>query len=715
MSNLLPLPLPREPSPRPERLPGVWWIGAGGPPAWLAQAGHRVDVAREPAELPLEGVDVVLLFASTEWPGGTAGLLHAARLRCPHAELVVLARDVSPAAEVRLLRGGAALVLDDRIEPDLAAARLEQVLALVRARRTLRRVGDAQVASCSEEEYGKRLMALSFASRLLTTVHDENEVFQRLVDIVARELNSRRVSLMYVNREEGILEMRCAVGLPEHVIREAKPRLGEGIAGTCAVIGKPLFIDDPRRFRERGGNDLREFAVEGTDFRNLPMSLTVPIRVKGTVVGVVNVTDRRDDQRYSQQDIAFIQALMGQAGYLLENQGLMRHLQELRSFSERVINALEDPLVVLDDDLRIVSCNRRFMRAFGGTPGEHAWDRLALPDEARQLVAAAFVEAGEGVAREAQAWTLSDREYEASLTPFADGERPRLLIFLRDVSVRRQMERRLIGAEKMASLGVLAAGVAHEINNPVSFIKANARCAVEYLEDLERILDAWHAAAADGDAAAFAEPRRLEAELDLDEMFVSMRDMMSDCLDGVARVERIVQSLRGFAHPDTETPSQAQLAQLVENAVTLTVGQWKYKLELVREFGEVPPIWCLPNQLEQVFMNLITNAAQAASDWGRLAITIAPAEGGVRVSFSDTCGGIPPAIVGRIFEPFFTTKDIGKGTGLGLSIAYNTVENHGGRIVVDSTPGKGTRFDLWLPAGDGQRPIVAKQLSRFRI
>jgi signal transduction histidine kinase len=214
---------------------------------------------------------------------------------------------------------------------------------------------------------------------------------------------------------------------------------------------------------------------------------------------------------------------------------------------------------------------------------------------------------------------------------------------------------------------------------------------------------------------ASAAPRRVEAELDPADLFASMREIMQDSLDGVARVERIVQSLRTFAHPDTETPSQADLAGLVENAITLTVGQWKYKLELVRQFAAVPPVWCLPNQLEQVFMNLITNAAQAAAEWGRLEIAVAPAEGGVRISFADTCGGIPPAILGRIFEPFFTTKDIGKGTGLGLSIAYNTVQNHGGRIEVHSTPGAGTRFDLWLPAGDGQRPIVAKQLSRFRI
>jgi signal transduction histidine kinase len=706
------LPVARDVAPRGESEMGIWWLGPEEPPAWTTGLRTRVEAVGTPAALPLEAVDVVLLMPSAQWPGGTAQLLHAVRQRCPNAELVVVASDVAPAAEARLLRDGAALVLDDRVDPDLAVARLEQVLNLVRARRALRKAGDTPA---SDEQYGKRLMALSFASRLLTTLHDEDEVFRRLVDIAARELNSGRVSLMYVNREAGVLEMRYAVGIPEHVMREARPRLGEGIAGTCALLGKPLFIDDHRRVREMGVGDLREFIPDGTDFRNLPMSLTVPIRVKGTVVGVVNVTDRSDDQRYTQQDIAFIQALMGQAGYLLENQGLLRHLQDARAFSEQVINAIEDPLVVLDDDLRLVSCNRRFIKEFGGgAPGDMIWDVLPLPDEARQVVAQAILP--DAPPSELLECHLGDRELEISLTPFADGDRPRLLVFMRDVTARRQMERRLMGAEKMASLGVLAAGVAHEINNPVSFIKANARHAVEYVDDLKAVIEAWHEAAeAAGALPEFAEPRRIEQEVDVGMLLDDLRVMMNDSLSGVARVERIVQSLRTFAHPDTERPSQADVPTLLENAITLTVGQWKYKLELVRDFEAVPPIWCLPNQLEQVFINLITNAAQAAAEWGRLTLTIRPADGGVRVLLEDTCGGIPPEILGRIFEPFFTTKDIGKGTGLGLSIAYNTLQNHGGRIEVRSIVGHGTCFALWLPAGDEERPIVAKQLSRYRI
>lgn len=555
--------------------------------------------------------------------------------------------------------------------------------------------------------------ALSLASHLLSTLHDENELFQRLVEILARELNSRRVSLMRVNREAGVLEMRAAVGIPQEVFALARPRIGEGIAGTCAAIGRPLFIDDHRR--ARGGSDLRAFLPEGMEGRNLPMSLTVPILVRGEVVGVVNVTDRADFEPYSGADITFISSVMAHAGHLFENAALMSHLASLRAFNERVLDTLADPLVVVDAEARVVSTNHRFDELFGGEPGLLLWEILPLEPMQRDLLCVAMQAAPEALPADAlESWALAERLFDLQVTPFQDAGRQRQLVFLRDVTSRRQMERRLLAAEKMASLGVLAAGVAHEINNPIAFIKANARHTAEYFADLLGLLDQWRGVAAHLPPDAVATLHRAETALDLPNLREDIQLMVKETMVGIERVERIVAGLKSFAHPDTERTREAELVPLLENAILLTQGQWKYKLEIIRDFADAPTIWCLPNQLEQVFMNLIVNAAQAAREWGHLKVVARPSEDGVALRFEDDCGGIPPGIVDRIFEPFFTTKDIGEGTGLGLAISYNIIESHGGRLRVETEHGRGTAFVIELPGGAAGRPLVVKQQSRFR-
>ena len=148
----------------------------------------------------------------------------------------------------------------------------------------------------------------------------------------------------------------------------------------------------------------------------------------------------------------------------------------------------------------------------------------------------------------------------------------------------------------------------------------------------------------------------------------------------------------------------------------LTTGKWKYKLDVnIVSPESLSQIECVPNQLEQVFMNLVVNAAQAAKEWGTLSITLSETEGHAVAEFQDTCGGIPADIAGHIFEPFFTTKDIGEGTGLGLSISHNIITGHGGEITLDIEPGVGTTFKVSLPLGSLGRPIVVQQLSTYRV
>ena len=270
-------------------------------------------------------------------------------------------------------------------------------------------------------------------------------------------------------------------------------------------------------------------------------------------------------------------------------------------------------------------------------------------------------------------------------------------------------------------MGILAAGVAHEINNPLGFVKTNTKEAGRYFEDLFEILDAWDDYAQNHALPANIQPKQVAEDIGLDEVREDVPNLVRESLEGLDRIQKITASLKSFAHPDTENTRQAQLSVLVENALVITQSKWKHTLDIERDIPTHGDLSCIPSQLEQVFMNLVVNAAQAAKGKGITStmkiytrLTDEQARS-IQIRFEDRCGGISREVVERIFDPFFTTKDIGEGTGLGLHIAHNIIEGHGGTIEVDSQPPTGTTFIITLPLGVKQGPMVIKQLSRFKI
>lgn len=678
-------------TPRPDPVLNVWWIGAQSP-GWLTDAAPVASVATVD-ELPTDADPIVARVAAD----GALALATTVRARCADARLLLLVDDLTGPVEADLLELGVTFATD-----------ATQVMAARRTRAVIESLGAPAADNAAPE---RRQRAFGVASHLLATMHDERETFQQLVHIIARELHSRRVSLLQVDHGAGVLVMRAAVGISAEVMAVARPRIGEGIAGTCAQLGKPLYIDD--HSRARGSSDLTAFVPAADHGAPPAMSLTVPILVKGEVVGVVNVTDRDDNRPYSRRDIDFVAALMGHAGFLLENAQLMKTLRSERAFTQRVLDTLADPLVVVDGALAVVAGNEAFERVFGAE-GETLGARLGDDGPAHAAQLAEAIAAGGDATRQFPGWHLGERVFDVRLTPFDDAERHRYLLFMHDVTARHLMERRLVSAEKMASLGVLAAGVAHEINNPIGFVKANVRSAGGFIADLFDVTDAWRAAALA--RGTVAQARALEEEVDVDGLREDAPRMVEEMVEGVERVEKIVAGLKTFAHPDTQKAHPSNLPELLDNAALLTQGKWKYSLELVKDYADVAPIVCLGNQLEQVFMNLIVNAAQAANGWGKLRIEGRDLpDGRVRLRFIDDCGGIPEGIVDKIFDPFFTTKDIGEGTGLGLAISYNIIETHGGTLQVEVREGEGTTFVIELPRGAQGQPMVVKQQSRFRI
>jgi len=243
-------------------------------------------------------------------------------------------------------------------------------------------------------------------------------------------------------------------------------------------------------------------------------------------------------------------------------------------------------------------------------------------------------------------------------------------------------EAALVQSEKMASLGHLVAGVAHEINTPVGSIHANSDLMVRALEKLRKILD---------DAPELAGQKELTRILDALENIGRVNQTACQ------RIVSIVRSLKSFARLEEPECRQADIHEEIESALTLVHHELKNRIDIERDYGELPQVECFPNHLNQVFMNLLVNASQAIEGKGRIRIATESEDDNVHIVFEDSGSGIRPENLDKIFEPGFTTKDVEHGTGLGLSICCKIIRAHHGDIAVVSELGKGTTFTITLP------------------
>lgn len=289
---------------------------------------------------------------------------------------------------------------------------------------------------------------------------------------------------------------------------------------------------------------------------------------------------------------------------------------------------------------------------------------------------------------------------EKTITPLRDagGTITHYLSTSKDVTERRRMDEQLQQSEKLASIGQLAAGVAHEINNPVGYISSNIATLARYMDSIFRLIDAYEEAErALDDAELQKRLQGLREEVDLAYLRGDIRALIDESSEGVARVKKIVQDLKDFSRQEEAEWQMADLHKGLESTLNIVHNELKYKAEVVREFGDLPLVECIPSQLNQVFMNLLVNAAQAIEEHGVIHVRSGVDGSWCWVEVEDNGKGIPSEHIKRLFEPFFTTKPVGKGTGLGLSISYGIVQKHGGRIEVDSEMGQGSRFRVWLP------------------
>jgi PAS domain S-box-containing protein len=285
------------------------------------------------------------------------------------------------------------------------------------------------------------------------------------------------------------------------------------------------------------------------------------------------------------------------------------------------------------------------------------------------------------------------------------------LLLARDITERKVLEGQLIQAQKLESIGQLAAGIAHEINTPIQFVGDNTRFLRDAFTDLATLLKQYDNLWERCQMGQPVKPElqqinEIRAAIDLDYLLEEIPSAIDQTLDGVRRVARIVQAMKDFSHPDVHGKQIADLNRALESTLTIARNELKYIADVEIDLDpDLPPVFCQVDEINQVFLNLLINARDAIADAvgdrrngkGKITVTSRREGNQVVIGVTDTGTGIPEEIQDRIFDPFFTTKEVGRGTGQGLSIAYSAVEKHGGSLAFETEVGKGTTFLVRLP------------------
>ncbi|MFN8587349.1 MAG: ATP-binding protein [Candidatus Eisenbacteria bacterium] len=399
--------------------------------------------------------------------------------------------------------------------------------------------------------------------------------------------------------------------------------------------------------------------------------------------------------------------------------------QREQQYLATVLDTIDAGIVACDTMGRITLFNDKAIRLYGGAPrsnqleewAEHTPHHRADGHATLPLADLPLFRALKGERVEDLEFRLM-RADQPPRAVLASGRQVRdragraigAVVALQDITERQHLEVQLRLAQKLEAVGQLASGIAHEINTPTQFVSDNLQFLSESFATLRGLLDEYRKAlrALEGTPEGAELSRRLaaaEAEADLAMIEDNVGAAFADAGEGVTRIKVIVNAMREFAHPAKRHKSPCDVNHQLATTLTIARNEYKYVADVEQEFGELPPVLAFANDLNQVFLNLLVNAAHAIEDAvrhtrrrGVIRLRTSAAGGRVRIEISDTGSGIPEAVRDRIFEPFFTTKEVGRGSGQGLAIARAiVVERHGGTLTFESEVGRGTTFVIELP------------------
>jgi two-component system NtrC family sensor kinase len=505
---------------------------------------------------------------------------------------------------------------------------------------------------------------------------------QRTVRVIMEEarsvLGAHSCGIMTRDPDTGQLVSIASLDLPPSMVTRIRIREGEGIAGRAVSERRPVQSEDLMRDPRVKYPDLPRRS-------GLRSMLSAPLRVGDRAVGAISVF-RRDIHRFTREEEELLLALADQAAIALEHARLYteqeqvvaartRELDAQKRFVEVVLEALPLGVFVLDRALQVVRTNREGARVLGRAPAAGTpWLDL-VPAERRPALGERL---GRAFAEARPAWeeelTIADEVKTLRFTAAAlEPDRAHVVLLVEDVTLAKRLERHMLLTERLTTAGRLAAGVAHELNNPLATI---AGCAEALL------------------ARTREEPLAGLAEM------ADFRHYLGLIEEETYRCKEITGSLLQLVRDPGSRRAPTDLNGLVAKTIELLSRQARFK---DRRFATVldpalPPVTVNEGQLRQVFLSIAANALEAMGPEGTLTIRTRAGAGEVEVEFEDEGPGIPDDVLPRIFDPFFTTKPPGQGTGLGLAIAQGIVTDHGGRIDVTSRAGKGSLFRVVVPA-----------------
>ncbi|APR85330.1 Sensory box histidine kinase/response regulator [Minicystis rosea] len=546
------------------------------------------------------------------------------------------------------------------------------------------------------------------AARVLAGAGDVAEAARRLLAMIG-EAEGWCAGVVWLSAE-GTDKLRCAeVWCPperpapdfERACRESTVTRGAGLAGRVWVSGRSVVVTDVTRDEDVR----RDPRVERESFRAVA---AVPVSAGLEVMGVLELFGTAPRE----PDPLLGEVLASVAGQLAEFVRRTAAEQALARAQERLRTVVGNAPIILfgfDREGRftigegqgLAAAGLRIDQITGRSIHEVYRDFPVVIEQARRALAGESFTATLEIDRSTVGGVL--RIYETRYTPIFDaqGRVAEVIAVATDITERanaeralRRSEAQLLEADRLASLGALAAGVAHEINNPLAYVLLNIDLVIRELEARPSAGHSSHVTP----ALRPADPSR-----SLSDLAARLREARA----GVDRVRLIAQDLKAFSRVDTERRTPVDVRRVLDSSIDIAANEIRHRARLVRDYREVPPVEADPSRLGQVFLNLLVNAVQAMDEAsiGRNEIRVGTklnAAGSVVVTIADTGAGIPRGLVSRIFEPFFTTKPAGVGTGLGLAICKSIITSLGGDIRVESEAGKGSTFQVILPAASAQ-------------
>ena len=431
-----------------------------------------------------------------------------------------------------------------------------------------------------------------------------------------------------------------------------------------------LFFESPRAAKDVTDSVRRTL-------EQLDLNYFIPCRIREHTVAVLGLGKTVDGDFLSSDDVELVETIAGYVAVALDNAQLYSSLEQkaleiarLKDFSENIVESLNVGVLAVDLDGIVESWNTRMEQLFGVLRRDAVGRRLSslLPHElAQEIAARGDLEHVTGIYKQRLHHQGKNLTLNVSITPLVSKSNERIgrLLLFDDVTQRERMEEQMTQTEKLTSLGLLAAGVAHEVNTPLAVIS-------NYIQMLAKQMP-------EGD------PRQ---------------SLIDKIVKQTFRASEIVNNLLNFSRTGAAEAASVDVNRVVEETLSLVAHPLKSaQIQVVKELGDaLPPVHGSANKLQQVFLNLFLNARDAMPGGGMLEVRTGAHNGSVEIEIADTGGGIPREDIHRIFDPFFTTKSNGRGTGLGLSVSYGIIKEHAGKIDVRSTPGKGTAFHVEFPA-----------------